>query len=42
LLLKLLIPLALAGAVLFAAVTATTSHRAPGTQAPQRSLQIHR
>jgi hypothetical protein len=42
LLLKLLIPLALAGAVLFAAATATTSHRTPDRQAPARSLQIHR
>jgi hypothetical protein len=38
---KLLIPLALAGAVLFAAATATTSHRTPVRQAPERSLQIH-
>jgi hypothetical protein len=42
LLLKLLIPLALAGAVVFAAATATTSHRPPVRQAPERSLQTHR
>jgi hypothetical protein len=42
LLLKLLIPLALAGAVLFAAATAKSSHRTPVRQAPERALLIHR
>jgi len=42
LLLKLLIPLALAGAILFAAATATRAHRTPARHAPERALLIHR